>query len=118
MQAIELEEKVADDHISHVSHVSKRHNTNSSNDQKPKKRRSTLFDRALMSISIEQRRYRVNLVKRNYENNFYLNNIDQSIAFVIPYKYTCSVWTYLLFGIPFIISKCSNKKCCEIKTKD
>ena len=70
MQAIELEEKVADDHISHVSHVSKRHNTNSSNDQKPKKRRSTLFDRALMSISIEQRRYRVNLVKRNYENNF------------------------------------------------
>ena len=83
MQAIELEEKVADDHISHVSHVSKRHNTNSSNDQKPKKRRSTLFDRALMSISIEQRRYRVNLVKRNYENNFYLHNIDQSIAFVI-----------------------------------
>ena len=115
MQAIELEEKVADDHISHVSHVSKRHNTNSSNDQKPKKRRSTLFDRALMSISIEQRRYRVNLVKRNYENNFYLNNIDQSIAFVIPYKYTCSVWTYLLFGIPFIISKCSNKKFCEIR---
>ena len=37
MQAIELEEKVADDHISHVRHVSKRHNTNSSNDQKPKK---------------------------------------------------------------------------------
>ena len=94
MQEIELEEKFSSER------ASKRRLTGNSGDEGKKKsstkRRSTIFDKAYLSLTLEQRKFRVNIIKRNYDNNFYLNNIDQSIAFVIPYKYKCSIWMFLL----------------------
>ena len=34
----------------------------------------TIFDKAYLSLTPEQRKFRVNIIKRNYDNNFYLNN--------------------------------------------
>lgn len=113
MQEIELEERFSSER------ASKRRLTGNSGDEGKKKsstkRRSTIFDKAYLSLTLEQRKYRVNIIKRNYDNNFYLNNIDQSIAFVVPYKYKCSIWMFLLLGIPYIIAMCSNKKFAELR---
>ena len=59
-------------------------------------RKNPYYDKSKINLSPEQRKYTVNIIKRNYNNNIYLNNIDQSISFVIPYKYKCSLYMFLL----------------------
>ena len=121
MQEIELESKLSVDPASSQRGINiNNNNPNSSTITATRKnkysaRRSTVFDKGAMSLSQEQRQYIVAINKRNYDNNFYLNNIDQSIAYVIPYKYKCSAMMFLLLGIPYIIAKVSNKKFAEIR---
>ena len=71
------------------------------------------YDKSRIILTPQQKQYKVNIIKRNYNNNIYLNNIDQSISFVIPYKYKCSIYMFLLLGIPYIITKFSNRKLIE-----
>ena len=75
--------------------------------------KKTYFDKSKINLTQQQKQYKVNIIKRNYKNNIYLNNIDQSISYVIPYKYTCSIYMFLLLGIPYIITKFSNRKLIE-----
>ena len=53
----------------------------------------------------------------NEQNNIYINNIDQSISFVIPYKYKCSIYMFIFLGIPYIITKFSNRKLIEWRSE-
>ena len=76
-------------------------------------RKKTYYDKNKINLTIQQKQYKVNIIKRNYNNNIYLNNIDQSISFVIPYKYTCSIYMFLFLGIPYIITLFSNRKLIE-----
>ena len=71
---------------------------------------TTYFDKNKIDLTEDQKKFSVTLIKRNYNNNVYLNNIDQSISYVIPYKYKYPIFIYLLFGIPFLITKISNRK--------
>ena len=75
--------------------------------------KKTFYDKSRINLTPLQKQYKVNIIKRNYNNNIYLNNIDQSISFVIPYKYKCSIYMFLLLGIPYIITKFSNRKLIE-----
>ena len=75
--------------------------------------KKTYYDKSRINLTQQQKQYKINIIKRNYNNNIYLNNIDQSISFVIPYKYTCSVYMFLLLGIPYIITLFSNRKLIE-----
>ena len=75
--------------------------------------KKTYYDKSKINLTPQQKQFKVNIIKRNYNNNIYLNNIDQSISFVIPYKYKCSVYMFLLLGIPYIITKFSNRKLIE-----
>ena len=75
--------------------------------------KKTYYDKSRINLTPQQKQYKVNIIKRNYNNNIYLNNIDQSISFVIPYKYKCSIYMFLLLGIPYIITKFSNRKLIE-----
>ena len=75
--------------------------------------KKTYYDKSRINLTQQQKQYKVNIIKRNYNNNIYLNNIDQSISFVIPYKYKCSVYMFLLLGIPYIITLFSNRKLIE-----
>ena len=75
--------------------------------------KKTYFDKSRINLTQQQKQYKVNIIKRNYNNNIYLNNTDQSISFVIPYKYKCSIYMFLLLGIPYIITKFSNRKLIE-----
>ena len=75
--------------------------------------KKTYYDKSKINLTLQQKQYKVNIIKRNYNNNIYLNNTDQSISFVIPYKYKCSIYMFLLLGIPYIITKFSNRKLIE-----
>ena len=75
--------------------------------------KGAFYDNSKMFLSGQQRLYLINIIKRNYDNNIYLNNTDQSISFVIPYKYHCPLFMFLLLGIPYIITRFSNKKLIE-----
>ena len=75
--------------------------------------KKTYYDKSKINLTPQQKQYKINIIKRNYNNNIYLNNIDQSISFVIPYRYTCSIYMFLLLGIPYIITKFSNRKLIE-----
>ena len=75
--------------------------------------KGAFYDNTKMLLTKQQRLFLVNIIKRNYDNNIYLNNTDQSISFVIPYKYHCPLFMFLLLGIPYIITKFSNKKLIE-----
>ena len=75
--------------------------------------KGAFYDNNKLLLTQQQRLFLVNIIKRNYDNNIYLNNTDQSISFVIPYKYKCPLFMFLLLGIPFIITKFSNKKLIE-----
>ena len=75
--------------------------------------KGSFYDSSKMFLSEQQRLYLINIIKRNYDNNIYLNNTDQSISFVIPYKYHCPLFIFLLLGIPYIITRFSNKKLIE-----
>ena len=59
--------------------------------------RTTYFDKNKIDLTEDQKKFSVTLIKRNYNNNVYLNNIDQSISYVIPYKYKCPIYMFLLF---------------------
>ena len=80
-------------------------------------RKKIFFDPSNINITNEQRTYSIGINKRSFENNFYMNNIDQYISYVIPYKNKCSVTMFLFLGIPFIISLFSNKKYVEYRGK-
>ena len=75
--------------------------------------KKTYYDKSRINLTPQQKQYKINIIKRNYNNNIYLNNIDQSISFVIPYRYKCSIYMFLLLGIPYIITKFSNRKLIE-----
>ena len=75
--------------------------------------KKTYYDKSKINLTPQQKQFKVNIIKRNYNNNIYLNNIDQSISFVIPYKYKCSIYMFLLLGIPYIITNFSNRKLIE-----
>ena len=75
--------------------------------------KGAFYDKNQLFLSEQQRLHMVNILKRNYDNNIYLNNTDQSISFVIPYKYHCPLFMFFLLGIPYIITKFSNKKLIE-----
>ena len=75
--------------------------------------KKTFYDESKIILTQQQKQYKVNIIKRNYNNNIYLNNTDQSISFVIPYKYKCSIYMFLFLGIPYIITKFSNRKLIE-----
>jgi hypothetical protein len=75
--------------------------------------KNAFYDNTKMFLTQKQKLYIVNIIKRNYDNNIYLNNTDQSIAFVIPYKYHCPLFMFLLLGIPYIITRFSNRKLIE-----
>ena len=75
--------------------------------------KGAFYDNSILFLSEQQRLYLVNIIKRNYDNNIYLNNTDQSISFVIPYKYHCPLYMFLLLGIPYLITRFSNKKLIE-----
>ena len=75
--------------------------------------KKTYYDKSKINLTPEQKQYKVNIIKRNYDNNIYINNIDQSISFVIPYKYKCSIYMFIFLGIPYIITKLSNRKLIE-----
>ena len=75
--------------------------------------KGSFYDRSKMALTDKQRLYLINITKRNYDNNIYLNNTDQSISFVIPYKYNYPLFIFLLLGIPYIITRFSNKKLIE-----
>ena len=77
----------------------------------------TYYDKSKINLTPEQRQYRVNILKRNLNNNIYINNIDQSIYFVIPYKYKCSIYMFIFLGIPYLITKCSNRKLIEWRSE-
>ncbi len=87
---------------------------NISNDQK---RKIIFFDLSNINLTNEQRKFSIEINKRSFENNFYINNIDQSISYVIPYKNKCPITMFLFLGIPFIISLFSNKKYVEYRGK-
>ena len=87
---------------------------NISNDQK---RKIIFFDLSNINLTNEQRKFSIEINKRSFENNFYINNIDQSISYVIPYKNICPITMFLFLGIPFIISLFSNKKYVEYRGK-
>ena len=71
--------------------------------------KKTYYDKSKINLTPEQKQYKVNIIKRSYNNNIYINNIDQSISFVIPYKYKCSIYMFIFLGIPYIITKFSNR---------
>ena len=75
--------------------------------------KGAFYDSSRMFLSEQQKLYVVSVIKRNYDNNIYLNNTDQAISFVIPYKYKCPLFMFLLLGIPYIITFFSNKKLIE-----
>ena len=77
--------------------------------------KNTYFDLSNINASIEQKTYAVNINKRDYDNNFYINNIDQSIAYVIPYKKKCPLIIFIFLGIPYLITLFSNKKYVEYR---
>ena len=77
----------------------------------------TYYDKSKINLTPEQNRYKVNIIKRNLNNNIYINNIDQSIYFVIPYKYKCSIYMFIFLGIPYIITKFSNRKLIEWRSE-
>ena len=77
----------------------------------------TYYDKSKINLTPEQKQYRVNIIKRNLNNNIYINNIDQSIYFVIPYKYKCSIYMFIFLGIPYLITKCSNRKLIEWRSE-
>ena len=79
--------------------------------------KKTYYDKSQINLTQEQKRYRVNITKRNYSNNIYINNIDQSISFVIPYKYKCNIYMFIFLGIPYIITKFSNRKLIEWRSE-
>ena len=75
--------------------------------------KGAFYDSNKLFLSTQQRLYLINIIRRNYDNNIYLNNTDQSISFVIPYKYHCPLYMFFLLGIPYIITMFSNKKLIE-----
>ena len=77
----------------------------------------TYYDKSKINLTPEQKQYKVNIIKRSYNNNIYVNNIDQSISFVIPYKYKCSIYMFIFLGIPYIITKFSNRKLIEWRSE-
>jgi cation-transporting ATPase 13A3/4/5 len=77
--------------------------------------KNTYFDLSNINASTEQKTYAVNINKRDYDNNFYINNIDQSIAYVIPYKKKCPLIIFIFLGIPYLITLFSNKKYVEYR---
>jgi len=79
--------------------------------------KKTYYDKSKINLTPEQKQYKINIIKRNYNNNIYINNIDQSISFVIPYKYKCSIYMFIFLGIPYIITKCSNRKLIEWRSQ-
>ena len=79
--------------------------------------KKTYYDKSQINLTQEQKRYKVNITKRNYNNNIYINNIDQSISFVIPYKYKCNIYMFIFLGIPYIITKFSNRKLIEWRSE-
>ena len=79
--------------------------------------KKTYYDKSKINLTPEQKQYKVNIIKRSYNNNIYINNIDQSISFVIPYKYKCSIYMFIFLGIPYIITKFSNRKLIEWRSE-
>ena len=96
-------------------------NLNNDDDRKDivdvEKKKKNFFDLSNINLTNEQRTFSIEVNKRSFENNFYINNIDQSISFVIPYKKICPITMFLFLGIPFIISLFSNKKYVEYRGK-
>ena len=79
--------------------------------------KKTYYDKSKINLTPEQKQYKVNITKRNLNNNIYINNIDQSISFVIPYKYKCSIYMFIFLGIPYLITKFSNRKLIEWRSE-
>ena len=82
-----------------------------------KLKKNTYYDKSRINLTTEQKQYEVNIIKRNYDNNIYINNIDQSISFVIPYKYKCNIYMFIFLGIPYLITKLSNRKLIEWRSE-
>ena len=62
-----------------------------------------------ITLTPSQVNHSIPISHRTYNNNLYQNNIDQSIAYVIPYKYKCNIWLYIPLFIPYLITKLSTK---------
>ena len=67
------------------------------------------FPNLNITLTPSQLNHSIPISHRTYNNNLYQNNIDQSIAYVIPYKYKCNIWLYIPLFIPYLITKLSKK---------
>ena len=70
---------------------------------------ASMFPNLNIALTPSQINHSIPISHRTYNNNLYQNNIDQSIAYVIPYKYKCNIWLYIPLFIPYLISKLSTK---------